>query len=397
MKLLRIEFDNVNRFENQKFAIDFLSQKKVFKYEKEENIVFPINNNVNSLNTLAFVGINATGKTTVLKLIVEILKIYIENESLDYESDLKNYFDQTIDFTVYLSGNENIYKIISRVEKNTKSQELYFVKEQLFVKKLLKAESKQGFLNFNNIKPDLVRDKIDSRFLKSEDSIFSSILNQEQQNNKVAFPEVVDSTETNINFLTSYMSDIPQSYVSFLDNSIESLKLIKNEDELKQSIPKFEILFKNSSEKIHTDVFQLNDYLSSGTIKGLSLLTQITGIMSSGGYLVLDEIENHFNKAIVINLINLFNSDVNKNGATLVFSTHYTEIIDSIDRTDSIYVLTRDKDISIHKLSDLLGKNDRSDKKKSDLILSGAFGTAPTYESYNLMKMDMEKVLDGDV
>lgn len=38
-----------------------------------------------------------------------------------------------------------------------------------------------------------------------------------------------------------------------------------------------------------------------------------------GGYLLIDELENHFNKAIVENIIEFFQSDVNKNGATIIF------------------------------------------------------------------------------
>lgn len=50
---------------------------------------------------------------------------------------------------------------------------------------------------------------------------------------------------------------------------------------------------------------ELEKYLSSGTIKGINILFNAMVVLQSGGYLLVDEIENHLNKSIVINLINL--------------------------------------------------------------------------------------------
>ncbi len=43
-------------------------------------------------------------------------------------------------------------------------------------------------------------------------------------------------------------------------------------------------------------------------------------VLQNGGYIVVDEIENHFNKEIVTTLMRFFmDSKLNKNGGTLVF------------------------------------------------------------------------------
>ena len=47
-----------------------------------------------------------------------------------------------------------------------------------------------------------------------------------------------------------------------------------------------------------------------------------------GGYLVVDELENHFNHEIVSTIIRFYmDPKVNYTGATLVFSTHYPELL----------------------------------------------------------------------
>ena len=56
-------------------------------------------------------------------------------------------------------------------------------------------------------------------------------------------------------------------------------------------------------------------------IKGLSVFMSAIFAFSEGGYLIIDEIENHFNREIVATLIRFFmDKKVNKNGATILFS-----------------------------------------------------------------------------
>ena len=63
-------------------------------------------------------------------------------------------------------------------------------------------------------------------------------------------------------------------------------------------------------------------------------------VLKDGGYLIVDEIENHFNKEIVSTLIRFFmDGKINKNGGMLIFSTHYPELLDEYDRNDSILLL----------------------------------------------------------
>ena len=54
------------------------------------------------------------------------------------------------------------------------------------------------------------------------------------------------------------------------------------------------------------NIVEIERYLSSGTIKGIVTFTIAREILREGGYLVIDEIENHFNKEIVSILIRFF-------------------------------------------------------------------------------------------
>ena len=115
-------------------------------------------------------------------------------------------------------------------------------------------------------------------------------------------------------------------------------------------------------------------------------------VLQSGGYMVIDEVENHFNKEIVITLIRFFmDSKLNKNGGTLIFSTHYPELLDEYDRNDSIFITRNRNGITVENLSNILKRND---VKKSDAYQSGFLeGTTPTYEAYMRLKKSIAAVL----
>ena len=83
-------------------------------------------------------------------------------------------------------------------------------------------------------------------------------------------------------------------------------------------------------------------------------------VLQKGGYIVVDEVENHFNKEIVTTLMRFFmDSKLNTNGGTLIFSTHYPELLDEYDRNDSIFIIRNRNGITVENLSTILKRNDK--------------------------------------
>lgn len=391
IKLMKLELKNLSLYSNNALEIDFFAEKRVYEHEKDNFVVSDLFNHIHKLNNMALVGINATGKTTTLNIILDILKIYIQNKSLSDSENLSPNFDSTLEVVNTLTDGENIYRIESTIEKDELGF-LYFGEEFLYIKKITSSLTKKDALVFSEDDKVHIRSKMDNEFLKDEDSIFSGVLNN-FSHQRTHF--IMDTMRfTNFNFLGFFSDNIPLSFVNYLDPSIEDFRIIVNEK--KKLDPHFGITFANSEEEIKADIMELEKYLSSGTIKGINILFNAMVVLQSGGYLLVDEIENHLNKSIVINLINLFTSKINKNGATLIFTTHYTEVLDSIERSDSIYVLRKEKKIAINKFSDLAKDKDRQDKKKSDLLLSGAINTSPNYFSYMNLKKDLQKQIEKE-
>lgn len=138
------------------------------------------------------------------------------------------------------------------------------------------------------------------------------------------------------------------------------------------------------------NIVEIEHYLFSGTIKGIVTFTMAREILREGGYSLINEIENRFNKEIVSTLIRFFkNSQLNKKGGVLFFSTYYLELMDEYDRNDSIFITRNSNGITVENLCDILKRNDI---KKSESYESGYLQrTTPSYKSYMKLKKSMSE------
>lgn len=86
-----------------------------------------------------------------------------------------------------------------------------------------------------------------------------------------------------------------------MDPTIEKLHFDEND-----SKTLIHLKFRGKEEILLNSPVELNSYLSSGTVKGMITFTLAREVLQSGGYIVVDEVENHFNKEIVTTLLRFF-------------------------------------------------------------------------------------------
>jgi predicted ATPase len=376
MKLLRITADGLPRFK-EKLDVCFYAQQRVSEDQKEQLHSLFSNIYLNPAN--GFIGINASGKTSVLKVILLVLGI-LNNEPInhietkDILGDTKN---AVINIFFYSEKNKEICRLeITITGKKTKTEGIIYsiVSEQLWTKRTDEIATRKAMLDFEEKKPVMIRSGHED-FLSEDVSIMISRNKKTGENTRV-----VNLLQfTNVNVLP-FSEDIPAEVITYLDPTIESLHFDENDQKTV-----IRLKFKGKEEIVLNSPIELNNYLSSGTVKGMITFTLAQEVLQNGGYMVVDEIENHFNKEIVTTLMRFFmDSRLNKNGGTLIFSTHYPELLDEYDRNDSIFV-TRNRDgITVENLSMILKRNDI---KKSDAYQSGFLeGTTPMYEAYMQLK-----------
>ena len=113
----------------------------------------------------------------------------------------------------------------------------------------------------------------------------------------------------------------------------------------------------------------------------------------TGGYFIIDELEDNLNKTIVMNIIEFFmRKSTNPFNAHLVFTTHYQEIVDILPRNDSVYIAARNNDmLTIKNLAAFLK---RKDTRRSELLFSDYYdlGTAIDYSAYNALRKGIENL-----
>ena len=383
MKLLRATAEGLPLFK-EKLDICFYAQQRISEEQKEQ--LHPLFSNVYLNPATGFIGINASGKTSVLKVILLILGI-MNNEPINHidTRDILGDAKKTVlNIFFYSETNKEVCRLETVVAaRKTKTEGIIYsiISERIWSKKTEEIIARKAMLDFDGKEPIMVRSGQED-FLSDDVSIMIALNKKTGENIRIVDLLLF----TNINVLP-FSEGIPAEVITYLDPTVESLYF--DEKDQKEII---RLKFKDKEEIVLNNPLELNNYLSSGTVKGMIIFTLAKEVLQNGGYIVVDEIENHFNKEIVTTLMRFFmDSKLNKNGGTLIFSTHYPELLDEYDRNDSIYITRNRNGITAENLSSILKRNDI---KKSDAYQSGFLeGTTPMYEAYMRLKKSLAAVL----
>lgn len=374
MKILRITAQGLPLFKEE-FDISFFAQQRVADDDKD--LLYPLFSNVYMNCSNALIGINAAGKTSVLKVILLVLNI-LNNQPINH-IETKDILDDTdkavINMYFHSEAKEvcRLETVITSERSKTDSARYKIVEETLWVKPEESVTARRNLTDFSAYQPAAVRKE--EEFLSDDVSII--IAYNKRKKEEMNIVSLLSFTNRNV---LPFAEEIPMEAISFLDPTVEQLYFDRTEN--KKLI---HLQFRGKKEILLNSPVDLNHYLSSGTIKGIVAFTLAKEVLKSGGYLVMDEIENHFNKEIVSTLIRFFmDTRLNKKGGTLIFTTHYPELLDEYDRNDSIHIIRNRNGIVVENLANLLKRNDI---KKSEAYQSGFLeGTTPMYESYMRLK-----------
>ena len=330
MKILRITAQGLPLFKKD-LDICFYTQQRVCEEDKDR--LYRLTDNYYLHSACAFIGINASGKTSVLKVIDLALNI-VKNEPINHvetksilggtkKATIRTYFYDKRSYVCCLET------VIAAKKSKTGEYVYSILSESLWEKPIATVKSKKYLKDFTGMKPVEQRNS-DEAYLSDDVSFI--IAHNKKANETVEIFSLLSYTNVNV---LPFTEDIPLEVIAFLDPTVE--KLCFEQTEGKTFI---HLKFKDEEEIILNHAADLEQYLSSGTIKGIITFAMVKEVLRSGGYLLVDEIENHFNKEIVTTLVRFFmDSRLNKNGGTLIFTTHYPELLDEYDRNDGICIV----------------------------------------------------------
>ena len=384
MRLLRIVCSGYPLFK-ESATIDFIASQRVTDEDRDQ--MTPLFSNIYQNNVIALIGINASGKTIVLNLVSFVLNLLSANQinhadARDVLAVMNDEDRLNLEVFFYDDGNVNDLSVEIGVDKNSKGRRYIILDENLKTKSAKKVRYKKALFDFTNYDSEVNRDKNEA-YLRDDISIM--IAYNKEHSCRIDYKDLSDITDDN---RLEVETTFPASLLKMLDPSVEYLRYerkgLKKDIRLKFYRQMEEIILANERE--------LNLYLSSGTIKGLTVFMAAVDIFKNGGILLIDEMENHFNRELVAVLIRFFqNTKINKNGAILIFSTHYPSLLDEFDRNDNTYIIRNEDRISVENLASRFTRNDI---KKSVAYESNYLnGTAPNYEAV----MDYKRFLRGEI
>jgi AAA15 family ATPase/GTPase len=137
-------------------------------------------------------------------------------------------------------------------------------------------------------------------------------------------------------------------------------------------------VFQHSSPR-GTAKFELEEE-SGGTQRLYGLIAPLLDVLKEGRVLFVDELDSSLHTLLVRRLVSMFhNSEMNKKGAQLIFTTHDTSLLDhTIFRRDQIWFTEKSSDqaTTIYPLSDF---SPRSREAWERGYLAGRYGAIPFF------------------
>lgn len=347
--------------------------------EKDKESLWALTPNIFLNPATAFIGLNASGKTTIMNVVRLALGL-LQNESINHMSvkHILNGVDKAV-LRIYFADNQKNVNCLETaiVEKRTESDNRFFViaEEKLWTKPFSRVRTKKQLIDFEGIEPIVERTGTEEYLL---DDVSLVIGRNKKNNDFLTVCSLLSYTNENV---LPFTENISMEIVKYLDPAVEKLCFEKVQD---KTI--IRLKFAEKEEIVLNNLKELGLYLSSGTIKGIITFSMAETVLRTGGCLLVDEIENHFNHEIVATMVRLFTDRrLNRKGGVILFTTHYPELLDMFERNDNIYIVRNKGGILTENLSDLLKRNDikKSEVYRSDFLK----GTAPSYSaSMNLKK-----------
>lgn len=370
MKLLRVRASN---FKNccDDFSIDFLANSKKTSEDKEYELQ-EIAADLFIYSTTAFIGKNASGKTTAIELLDCCYSILS-----DFSLESKPYSYDNVRLEIIFYHEDFIYKYKTVLQPaSTLNNRASFSVQELYRKKYFKSKVKQiydddDFARMTNLTA-----------LPEDTSIVFFVL-KKKETRAIYYDCNGAGLETYpllFRALTQYhiSPSVLSSILQIFDENIDGLEMIDEHN--------YRLLYqKNSSILSDKELIHL---LSSGTTKGMLLYVFAAASLKNGFDLLIDEVENHFHKTLVENLISLYkDKSVNKYQARLAFTTHYCEVLDMFGRQDNIWISKADE--KVHLTNMYTDYQVRPELLKSKQFYNNAFDTSVNYEDL----MRLKKVL----
>lgn len=392
MKLLKIRYDHLTMFKDGIFDIDLYASDRV---PSTDESVFALSGPIYSSNVIALAGVNASGKTTALKLIE--LACAIANGGIvpdaGFLAGLPLLFDGPSSFSCLVWHERCAYLVKATVASDdpfdTGTARLALFNEAVYRIPAASLSTKTLLSSWDELEriACLVFEHEEDALGWGSGAPLVSMVNHSiaQDSGSPALAFATRDEGYRLGAAFDGLDDVLRVF----DGSIEHL-------EVRDRGRAFQLTFVGQAPMTLSEE-GLEEVLSSGTLRGLALVQRAVTVLARGGYLLVDELENHLNRQLVNVLLDLFTSkETNPRGASLVFSTHYSQLLDHVHRKDNVFFLVRSGSggAEVVKYGDRVK---RIENKKSEVFASNYVkGTAPRYASVRALRELVAKGVNNE-
>jgi len=368
-------------------ARNFYSFKESFEVDLTLNK--KLSNGKGFASSFAIKGSNASGKTNVFK-VLSFIKSYVVNSFTNMKPDedilIESHFanNEPIELFIVFLKNDIEYKYELVLKKQKVISEKFYKKERRWTRIIWRNKNKIGSIGkYNDIKSMKLRDNA---------SFFSSAIQYDIKsiNN---FVELFNSISTNVHAFGRDETNIDYKTVTefyynnnnlFLfvkeilkksDTGIDDIKIIKSENKETGKNEYFPIFYfkVDEDEKFLTYFSQ-----SSGTKELYLLLGHYKLALDRGTLLAMDEFDIKLHPDLLPMIVDWFeDSEINKNNAQFVFSTHNTEIMDKLGKYKVAFVNKKDNKSFLYRLDEIPGDILRANRPILPVYNTGRIGGKP--------------------
>ncbi|MGN0037557.1 MAG: ATP/GTP-binding protein [Coriobacteriales bacterium] len=391
MKLLKVYFDHLTMFDGGVFEIDLFASDRVAASDES---AFELADHLHTNSIVALAGINASGKTTALNLLELACRI-VDGSPVrggGLPSALPSVFDGPSTFKCIAWHEGSAYLVESVLAGGGDEGDgptLGFAEETVYSLPA-KALKRAVLSSWDGIEalasPVCARTQMSGSWaaLTPPDVSIAAAVFAKDFGQRVRVAAVRDG-----GFRLVEQFDGLDDVLRVFDPGIEHL-------EVSDSGRAFVLAF-CGRDPITLSESGLVEVLSSGTVRGLGLVQRAMRALRSGGYLLVDEVENHLNRQLVNIVLDLFAaSKTNPKGATLVFTTHYPQLLDHVHRKDNVFFLVRGEGGGAHAVK-YCDRVRRIENKKSEVFTSNFVkGTAPRYADVRALKALVAEGVAGE-
>ena len=376
MKILTMKVPLGYKMLSKNFEINFMTKTRINKdtssdelLELKEDFFFPIET--------IFIGKNSSGKTSTLELI-DIAFEFLRSGRIEniFFNDGELF---EIEIVFYNKG--LIYKYFGSFAKDLPANDKYLViKRETLGKTSIKESYKKDLSNAS-----FAADKDFLPCVEGDTSMVPRIVGNAGFN--IMLDKVGNKT-TLFDIFYNYLSkETFDALVHLFDDSVEFIEPYRESKEA--SGYRFKRIGTNNPIIVKNEY--LESSLSDGTIRGINLYGLSIMAFKVGGTLIIDEVEKNFNRNLIENLLMMYkDKTINKHNASIIYSTHYSELLDTNNRCDNVNVLHREG-ITITLKNMCTDYEFRTDMLKSGSFNQNAFDTLINYNRLMALKDALRK------